>query len=430
MTSPVPNIQQIVFVCVQHLLDTTLDLFKALIALGVIPDNIFLIGKQYSTSEDVAKQIQNLGIQLQKSTPLKILGEYTATFNYDMVSMWQRVEAHAYQHSPHAIIVLDDGGRCLECIMPGMLNELPIIGIEQTTAGLFNPRVINLHVPFIDVATCSAKIHLESNLIAETVLDKLGTALPVEKKGLACGVVGIGVIGTPVAKKLVSLGCKVYICDQNKKHYHKINSAHGCDSLEELIQQSDYIFGCTGQDITSQIDLNKLITQDKVLISCSSEDKEFLTLLKRIQTENNHVKSFNPLQNIIWKLSNGAVIQVLRGGFPITFDDSGIGASANKIQLTSGLLLSALIQAVMYISGSTDAKIKGRTMLHPQGQKFVAKEWFKANPEYQIPQQMINHFKDINWIAQNSGGVFCESAFIEQCFAEQLSEKTNYEIIN
>ena len=167
-----------------------------------------------------------------------------------------------------------------------------------------------------------------------------------------------------------------------------------------------------------------------MFISCSSEDKEFLTLLKLIQTESNSTKFFNPLQNIIWSLPNGAAIHLLRGGFPITFDGSDMGAPAHKIQLTRGLLLCALIQAITYLPRSKHADLKGRMMLHPQAQKFVAKEWFKANPDYGFSQQIINHFEDIDWITQHSGGVFCESSFMEQCFAEQFSEKIADEIVN
>ena len=38
------------FVCVQHILETTVTLFQTLIDLGANPDNIYLVGKYYSTS--------------------------------------------------------------------------------------------------------------------------------------------------------------------------------------------------------------------------------------------------------------------------------------------------------------------------------------------------------------------------------------------
>jgi len=428
-TLPSYFLKNSVFVCVQHLLFTSIDLFKALIALGAMPENIFLIGKQYSTCQEVAKQLKAFGIQLQPLTPLTQLGEYATVFTRDVSLMWQEVKRHIQRYSASAIIVLDDGGKCLECIVPGMLDELPVIGIEQTTAGLFNPTVLNLHVPFIDVAASAAKVYLESNLIVEAILKKLEGVLPNKKTELACGVVGLGIIGTAVARQLSALGCKVYGYEKNKSVQH-VEGVIECENLENLIACADYIFGCTGRDITENLSFNNLIHQDKVFISCTSEDKEFLTLLKWINTKNQAQQSVNPLNTIQYRLSNGATIYLIKGGFPINFDDSGESVPAQKVQLTRGLLLAALIQAATYTYHLNNPSIKGRTMLNPQAQKFVAKAWFKANPDQTISKQLFDAFEDIEWIAKNSGGVFCESAFIEQCFTKPLLEKSLVESVD
>jgi hypothetical protein len=254
------------------------------------------------------------------------------------------------------------------------------------------------------VATSAAKTHLESDMIVEAVLNKLNKTLPAEKKGLLCGVVGAGVIGKAIARHLIALGCLVYIYDQNKENYQSIEKAICCDHLEELIQSADYVFGCTGRDITQNVDIFSLMSRHKTFISCTSEDKEFLSLLKGIQSC--HDQQLNPLEDIVWPLSNGAVIAVKKGGFPINFDDSGESVSANQIQLTRGLLLVALIQAIVTLPSLLRENMRGRVMLNPEAQKFVVQEFFKNNKNHRFSPLLLNKFKDVHWIEQNSGGLF------------------------
>jgi len=410
----VPDIQKILFVCVQHLLHTSASLFETLIELGAEPSNIFLIGKHYSTCDTVSEKIKNMGIQLQKLTPLQKSGEYASIFNRDISAMWQQVQNHLNSHEITAVVVLDDGGKCLEFITRGVLAKLPVIGIEQTTAGLFNPAVINLHVPFIDVAACAAKTYLESDMIVEAILNKLSKTLPVDKNGLLCGVVGVGAIGKAIVRHLISLGCHVHVYDQNKENYKFIEKAICYDHLEELIRTTDYIFGCTGRDITQNLDMFSLTSRHKMFISCTSEDKEFLSLLKLIQSY--HDQQSNPLKDIVWPLSNSAVITIIKGGFPINFDDSGESVPAHQIQLTRGLLLVALIQAIVTLPFLMKENIKGRVMLNPEAQKFVVQEWLKNSKNHKFSPSLLNKFKNIDWIMQNSGGLFRQADQLFQYF--------------
>ena len=50
--------------------------------------------------------------------------------------------------------------------------------------------------------------------------------------------------------------------------------------IVELIHRANYIFGCTGTDITADIDICNLVNSDKSLISCSSEDIEIYVSVK------------------------------------------------------------------------------------------------------------------------------------------------------
>jgi len=68
-------------------------------------------------------------------------------------------------------------------------------------------------------------------------------------------------------------------------------------------------------------DLFRLSPKTKTLISCSSEDKEFLSLLRVIN--NTSLNVFDPLDDIEYISEFGAKIHLLRGGFPVNFDNSG-----------------------------------------------------------------------------------------------------------
>jgi|JI10StandDraft_1071094.scaffolds.fasta_scaffold39617_4 S-adenosylhomocysteine hydrolase len=412
------NIEKIVFVCIQHLMHTTIPLFQALIELGAQPNNIFLLGKQYSTCEAVVKRLLDVGIQVQELTPLFKLGTYETTFSQDVLKMWQNVIADVRTHNIDAIVVLDDGGRCLEFINQKIILNMPMIGIEQTTAGLLNRIVLNSHIPFIDVAASAAKTYLEADLIAEAIIFKLGKFLPQEKNNVVCGVVGLGVIGSSVAKKLISLGYNIIAYDPNNKVAQKNSNLEWAESLETLIKKADYIYGCTGSDITQSLHFEDLIRSEKAFISCTSEDKEFLSLLQYIQACASHSNiKFSPLSDVKWQLKNGAKITIAKGGFPVNFDKNGISVPVHKIQLTRSLLLAAIIQAIQGLSFFNEKRIQGRIMLHPLVQQFIAKEWVKTKASNDFHKKIITEFEHFDWIIKNSGGVFYDSDYIKACFS-------------
>lgn len=418
----VPNIKNVLFVCVQHLLHTSVDLFAALIDLGAEPSNIFLLGKHYSECHAVNEKMRNLGIQLQNLTPLKKLGEYTPVFNHDVSVMWENVQEHIRNNNIEAVVVLDDGGRCLEFIAKGILDTLPVIGIEQTTAGLFNPALLSLHVPFIDVASCAAKTCLESEVIAEAILNKISKILPLQNDRLVCGVVGVGTIGKAVAKKLVCQGYEVLLYDQDKKITHNIPQAKWVGGLEQLILEADFIFGCTGRDVTAKMDIQALINKNKTFISCTSEDKEFLTLLHFIQNATDSVVR-NPLDDIHWIHPNNSTISIHKGGFPVNFDHSGESVSAENIQLTRGLLLGAMFQAIAMLPNMNliEQEMKGRVMLFSEIQKFVVMEWSASNGSNLLSlKKMMAKFYDSNWIIEQSNGSKLESRYLMDCFSRSF----------
>jgi S-adenosylhomocysteine hydrolase len=339
-------------------------------------------------------------------SPLHSLGNYKTTFNNDLDAMWKNIRSTIKQNNFDMMIVLDDGGRNLEYVYNDISINIPIVGIEQTTAGLFNPHVLALPVPFIDVAASAAKVFIEPKIIAYEILSKIIDYLPCKPKGITCGVVGLGTIGKAVTRKLLELGCETYFYERQAiQKDDDIEKAKQVNSLDELISGSDYIFGCTGRDISKSLHIEKVSTNDKFFISCSSEDKEFLALLRYIEKLNPVLKR-NPLDTLTCRLKNGATITILGGGFPINFDRISEAAPPEMIQITRGLLLGAIIQATIMENNFVNNNKDMRIALDAELQKFIVNSFKQHVYEFNLwSHALFNKFNDINWIANNSSGI-------------------------
>src|SRR5205085_7408066 len=75
-------------VAVQHMLWQTVDLFQAIAALGVFPQNIFALGKVYSNNAAVIASLRNRGIIVLDSTR-PAPGQFDTYFRQDVLRLWQ-----------------------------------------------------------------------------------------------------------------------------------------------------------------------------------------------------------------------------------------------------------------------------------------------------------------------------------------------------
>lgn len=426
-----PYFENIAFICTQHELATTINLLETLIELGAKPDNIYLMGKYYSTCSAVVDKLIELGIHRQTSSIQEKLGEFANTFKADIAKMWEKFSKEASNKNIKGIIILDDGGRCLASAPKDFYSKYPIVGVEQTTGGIVNPDTVNLPFPIIEVASSAAKLWLESPIIATAAItDRLDGMLRARKDRPICGVIGTGYIGMAVIKKLVSLGYEVIGYDKNQSKACEFEGFSWGASLEDVIKRSRYIFGCTGYDITPSLDFDELIDDDKFFFSCSSEDREFLSLLKLVQQQN-PVQQPNNLQIVYFYNKKGHVIEIFRGGFPITFDGSPQPAPAVDIQLTQGLLLCALVQAATMLPSSPEHNEKARVMLDPVIQQFVSSVWEKTQPPGRYADDLLNRFRDTRWIMDHSGGRHYPLTYISDCFGKlEYKKKVNTLLIN
>ena len=410
------DLSEICFVCTQHELAATINLVESLVQLGANPSYIYLLGKYYSTCNDVADKLLELGIQRQLPSVPTQLGDFSTSFKADIEQMWEQCAKTIKNNHISNIVILDDGGRCLAGVPKEMYGKHTIVGIEQTTGGIVNPDIQNLPFPIIEVASSAAKLWLESPIIASAAItEKIDTLMSAFKEKTVCGVIGTGYIGMAVIKKLLSLGYKVIGYDKNKdKSWQFSNFKWGRD-VKNVIKAADFIFGCTGYDITDSINIDQIINNDKHFFSCSSEDKDFFSLLKLIQEQSPFCTPKN-LGNVVFMAKNGYKATVWRSGFPITFDNGPQPAPANDIQLTQGLLLCSLIQAVTLLPDTAINCSRSRVMLDPFIQQFIAKEWSLTQIVDNYLKEMLQRFHDFHWILSHSGGAYTENVHIKHFF--------------
>ena len=139
-----------------------------------------------------------------------------------------------------------------------------------------------------------------------------------------------------------------------------------------------------GEDIFRKATWINSLTGPKTLISCSSEDKEFLSLLRLLDWQG-YVPDSNPFQTVPLDLPN-CTLRILRGGFHINFDGSPESVQSTDIQMTRGLLLGGILQAAFCERGKWQALERGE-MLDPAIQQLVVTKWLKQEPS-RVPNGM------------------------------------------
>jgi hypothetical protein len=408
------------FVCVQHLLGTTGSLFEKLIELGAEPNNIFILGKCYSTNQSVLGRLLSLGVHGMNSHLPEYLGSYKATMRSDIDALWRTVSQQLPDRDVDRVIVMDDGGQCFRSVPAHIRSLKTLVGIEQTSSGLWEQP--DAGYPVIEVASCAAKRFLEPPLIAEAVCARIGE-LFLQGRKQRCGVIGFGQIGRAVAVYLAQNGSSVSVYDIRDISREVPLGMRISKSLHDLLDASDLVFGCAGNDVlrSPEQELEGL-TGRKVFVSCSSGDTEYNTLLRRIGEQDSQL-AHEPLGTIRTRFPHENLELIIRrGGFPLNFDgtEESVG---EDIQLTRGLLLGAVLQALQDLPTRPH-----REMLAPQVQQFVVNSWRRHRRLERYPVQTppnLPDFARLESIASASGGVYPIYQELDASFSGTTSIETS-----
>lgn len=378
-------------VYIHHALQTSLNVLTGLERLGANPSNIYVLGKSYSENKHVVSMIKEKGINYQPCSLQVAFGQYQKNFINDIHQLWRLVQ-QGLSATINDILILDHGGHAVTHIPSEIKDNYPVLGIEKTTAGTFQYTKTNKpNIPLINVASSAAKRWLESPLIAQAITKKIRPTIDAIPNDSLCAVIGFGAIGQAVYTLLKEQGKSVIT-------YDKQSAIAGLATLDDTLQQATYIFGCTGTDFTQDVADAMLTSQtDKVFLSCSSEDKEFLSLLTLI-TSTFSFNEHDVFADIHYRTVNGGLLTILKGGFPVNFDGSGESVPADDIQLTRTLVMSGVIQAIEMRAHSLSNDLYG---LDAEKQQTIIALWNKTKLS---PCSNSLRFNDINWINRESVG--------------------------
>jgi 3-hydroxyisobutyrate dehydrogenase and related beta-hydroxyacid dehydrogenases len=330
------------------------------------------------------------------------------------------------------MIILDDGADLLRATPGLFFNSIHsigvknrpdmIVGIEQTRGGSNRPTFNGLPFPIINVAGSYAKTEIEyphvANLVAKKLLKVIQTEITPEiKRKPLIGVIGFGTMGQAVTTKMLECGFEVIVFDKDRSRFNSDSQIIHYDNSAILIANADIIIGCTGKDITqkkSNLSAFLYSRQKKWLISTSSKDREFNTLLRVIQSE---IKGLgyapDPFRTIHYENHATGVIDILRGGFPINFDNEAHSVPPECIWPTRSALLLACLSAVqMQKNYQKNFSLDINTfMFSPQAQLLIMKKYFELNPNdislitlAEMSENML-----LNHIIQHSEGTFANS---------------------
>lgn len=433
------NPENTYLVGVQHLLPTTVGLFQSLISLGFKPQNMTFTGKPYSTVAGVPQQLRGLGMNIIEGERLSRIGEYSIQTNKKVEALWEQVNKDLENSSRRIerLIILDEGGRVLEQTPPRLPTRLPVIGIEQTRAGMYNRQLHYMPFPVILVAGCAAKREWESDIIAKSVVDILARKLPDDSYNTKqFGVVGVGAVGSAVVEYLIHKGCRVNVYDDNSKAIEDLESKVGdnhkgniirFDGVEALVRSSDWTLGCSGKDISAKVALETL-SNHRLLVSCSSEDREFKKILDQTLELTGRLV-IDPLSDLTFMNENGqGKFTIVSGGFPINFTREA-SSDPDEIDLTRTLLLAACAQAQLlpyYWRQGINQKVKPQQLkLDPFLQQITVEHCAKEYPNLITQKDLLTCTQNgslplYEYLREHSAGEYLETEMFKKRFSKKL----------
>jgi len=391
--------EDIYIISVQHLLETTGSLFEAVMSTGILPHNIYLTGKIYSTHAITSTKLENLGINITKSTYPKKLGTYLEALEGDIINMWADLKKRLTHAS--TVIILDDGGYTLKNAPEDVLEKCDVFGIEQTTSGIRMQSAFG-RFPVIHLAASAAKVLIEPPIVSEAIKIQVGKFID-QLNPKTIGIVGYGNIGKAVAKEF-SRKCQILVFDINGEAENgTVAGIMHCNSLKELYDGAELVIGATGQDISDLTWLTQS-KSNKTFMSVSSGDIEFNRLLKNCGPYLNGVVE-SPLQVLDLTTERGHSLKILRGGMVANFTGTGDSSPGPIIQVTRGLLFAAVLQII-----NNHLKLKhrfGPIMLDPEMQSKAVTSWFCDQPQRKqdYSAEIIDGFSEVEWIKKYSSGV-------------------------
>jgi hypothetical protein len=374
---------------VQHLMDQTLGLCWALNELGLAFDRVALCGKVYSYSPEAAGDLEALGVCIQAPTSARLGSSHSKNIVGDIRMLAERFAVRKSQVANPFILVLDDGGQALT----NLLNLLPppfqAAGVEQTASGFWQTGIGTLPFPVVDVGSSAVKRLCEPPIVIDAVMKRAQQRLS-ERPGIeTIGIVGLGYIGAALTDFLKQR-YELSVFDNRPEALSPLPFRPALD-CHEVIERSDVIFGCTGfdisRDIEAQLASRPLDARLREFMSLSSGDDEFFALrnllIERSGNEHDCYQA-GQIPDIAGRLGESN-FRIARNGFPINFDNSRESAPLEVIQGTMAALTGALCQSQRILREGRYAGA-GRYVLDLGFQQWLLRKWSRVLPKSSRPR--------------------------------------------
>jgi hypothetical protein len=370
-------------VTVQHMLEQTVDLFDTIAAMGLRHQNIFALGKFYSNSCVVIQTLRKRGITVVDSI-MPEPGKFDQYFEEDCKRLWQVAAEALARRRIKRILVLDDGGFCITTVPPELLRRYSMCGVEQTSLGMFLFEEKPPPFAVFSWARAAVKLEIGGPIFSQCLIERLTTGLRERRvfQREQLGLIGLGSIGRAMANLAGREGKRILfydprrdlqICPMLRRHITRV------ESLEELMMRCDCVIGCSGRNpFKDNWPLNH--KPGIRLLSGSGGDQEFGPIINDLKTKPDfHVDE--KTWDVSSKLGPCGPIQIAYLGYPYNFVSRAPEAVPTRIvQLETGGLLAALIQAGMYLE-LCEAGLARNSRIHrvsPGAQRFVYEEWLRA----------------------------------------------------
>lgn len=280
---------------VQHLFPSTLALYDELEHNGLSKERTEIVGKPYSTDEDVYARLVADGRHVDprsrandKAATHASMGKAVLAAAQDQLAkLFEGVDPRA-EREPR-FLLLDEGGKLVTALHERYPEYAHLcVAVEQTDRGIqeVEEHGIELKLPVMNVARSWLKKLYEGPLIGESVvhsieleLKKLHDDFVMEPKEAT--VIGYGAVGKNTADALRRRGYKVFVYDTDPKRTADA-VADGChvskadddeSRRREVLARAQLLVSCTGKT-TLTPDEYDLLPNQAVLVNAASGNHE------------------------------------------------------------------------------------------------------------------------------------------------------------
>jgi S-adenosylhomocysteine hydrolase len=327
---------------VQHANSSLLPLLTGLLVGGADAARITVVVKAYSARPEAVSELDASGVRVVLRADMN---DPTHSYEDEIAAIVGQMLDEVGEHASR-LLVIDEGAIATQQLAtrPELAARTRVV--EQTTRGARWDSEAALRCPVVDVARSSAKSSLEGPLVIKAMLR--GTDL-IKADLKTCpvrpGVVGFGRIGSRIARELARDN-RVLVADPDPARARDA-TGQGLTVVptDELLNEADWVFGCTGLGILSRAALARA-AGSLVLVNTASSDVEFPVWGER--TRSAIVTKVAGDWRCPWgnhyRLDGGHLLAI--GGFPANFHPRATPIPSRAFEVTRALMLCGAMQAV------------------------------------------------------------------------------------